>query len=209
MTKPTFSGASTGGGQPRARRKRRKLAPSQKYEVFTAVLTSSATQQELADRCGCTRQTIVALEKNRYVPSLALAFSFGFYGLIRKVVPVGPLVGLTVETLLLSVPATAYLIYVDHAGRGAFLNAGASITLLLMGAALVTGLPLLLFTMGTKLLRLATVGFLQYIAPSCTFLLAVFIYREPLVPAQLFTFGLIWTALAIYSYDSVRQYRIA
>lgn len=141
--------------------------------------------------------------------SLALAFSFGFYGLIRKVVPVGPLVGLTVETLLLSVPATAYLIYIDHAGRGAFLNAGAPITLLLMGAALVTGLPLLLFTMGTKLLRLATVGFLQYIAPSCTFLLAVFIYREPLVPAQLFTFGLIWTALAVYSYDSVRQYRIA
>ncbi len=141
--------------------------------------------------------------------SLALAFSFGFYGLIRKVVPVGPLVGLTVETLLLSVPATAYLIYIDHAGHGAFLNAGTPITLLLMGAALVTGLPLLLFTMGTKLLRLATVGFLQYIAPSCTFLLAVFIYREPLVPAQLFTFGLIWTALAIYSYDSVRQYRIA
>jgi len=139
--------------------------------------------------------------------SLALAFSFGFYGLIRKVVPVGPLVGLTVETLLLSVPATAYLIYIDHAGRGAFLNAGASITLLLMGAALVTGLPLLLFTMGTKLLRLATVGFLQYIAPSCTFLLAVFIYREPLVPAQLFTFGLIWTALAIYSYDSVKAYK--
>ena len=70
----------------------------------------------------------------------------------------------------------------------------------------MTGLPLLLFTMGTKLLRLSTVGFLQYIAPSCTFLLAVLVYREPLVPAQLITFGLIWTALAIYSYDSVSQY---
>ena len=139
--------------------------------------------------------------------SLTLAFSFGFYGLIRKVAPVGPLVGLTVETLLLSIPATAYLIYLDHTGRGAFLAGGTAMTLLLMGSALVTGLPLLLFTMGTKLLRLTTLGFLQYIAPSCTFLLAVFIYHEPLVPAQLFTFGMIWTALAIYSYDSVRQYR--
>jgi chloramphenicol-sensitive protein RarD len=141
--------------------------------------------------------------------SLALAFSFGFYGLIRKVAPVSALVGLTVETLLLSIPATGYLVYLDYAGRGAFLNAGKSITLLLMGAALVTGLPLLLFTMGTKMLRLSTIGFLQYIAPSCTFLLAVFIYREPLVPSQLITFGLIWTALAIYSYDSLRQYRPA
>ena len=139
--------------------------------------------------------------------SLALAFSFGFYGLIRKVAPVSALVGLTVETLLLSVPATAYLVYLDHIGRGAFLNAGTAITLLLMGTALVTGLPLLLFTMGAKLLRLSTVGFLQYIAPSCTFFLAVFIYREPLVPAQLITFGLIWTALAIYSYDSVMAHK--
>ena len=139
--------------------------------------------------------------------SLALAFSFGFYGLIRKVAPVSALVGLTVETLLLSIPATGYLVYLGHAGRGAFLNAGPSITLLLMGTALMTGLPLLLFTMGTKLLRLATVGFLQYIAPSCTFLLAVFIYREPLMPAQLLTFGLIWAALAIYSYDSLMTYK--
>ena len=139
--------------------------------------------------------------------SLALAFSFGFYGLIRKVAPVGPLVGLTVETLLLSIPATAYLVYLDHAGRGAFIDAGIAITFLLMGAALVTGLPLLLFTTGAKLLRLSTVGFLQYIAPSCTFLLAVFVYREPIVPAQLITFGMIWTALAIYSYDSVRAYK--
>jgi chloramphenicol-sensitive protein RarD len=135
--------------------------------------------------------------------SLTLAVSFGLYGLIRKVAPVGALAGLTIETMLLSIPATAYLVYLDHTGRGAFLNAGLSTTLLLMGAALVTGLPLLLFTMGARRLRLSTLGFLQYIAPSCTFLLAVFIYREPIVPAQLFTFGMIWTALAIYSYDSV------
>jgi chloramphenicol-sensitive protein RarD len=139
--------------------------------------------------------------------SLALAFSFGLYGLVRKVAPVSALVGLTLETFLLSIPAAAYLVYIDGAGRGAFMHAGTTISFLLVGAALVTGLPLLLFTMGARLLRLSTVGFLQYIAPSCTFLLAVLVYREPLVPAQLFTFGMIWSALAIYSYDSVLAHR--
>ena len=139
--------------------------------------------------------------------SLALAFSFGFYGLVRKVAPVGALVGLTLETFLLSIPAVAYLIYLDWAAGGAFIHAGTTVSLLLVGAALVTGLPLLLFTMGARMLRLSTVGFLQYIAPSCTFLLAVFIYREPLVPSQLFTFAMIWTALAIYSYDSLAVHK--
>ena len=139
--------------------------------------------------------------------SLALAFSFGFYGLIRKVAPVSPLVGLTVETLLLAVPATAYLIYLDRTGVGAFLRADVSTSLLLMGAALVTGLPLLLFTKGTKRLHLTTIGFLQYIAPSGTFLLAIFVYQEPLQSAQLLTFILIWSALALYSWDSMMHTR--
>jgi chloramphenicol-sensitive protein RarD len=139
--------------------------------------------------------------------SLALAFSFGFYGLIRKVAPVGPLVGLTVETALLTVPALAYLVYLDRMGVGAFLRTDAATSLLLMGAALVTGLPLLLFTNGTKRLHLTTIGFLQYIAPSGTFLLAIFVYHEPLRPAQLLTFILIWSALALYSLDSAMHTR--
>ena len=139
--------------------------------------------------------------------SLALAFSFGFYGLIRKVAPVGPLVGLTVETALLTVPALAYLVYLDQLGVGAFLRTDAATSLLLMGAALVTGLPLLLFTNGTKRLHLTTIGFLQYIAPSGTFLLAIFVYHEPLRPAQLLTFILIWSALTLYSCDSVLHSR--
>jgi chloramphenicol-sensitive protein RarD len=139
--------------------------------------------------------------------SLALAFSFGFYGLIRKVAPVGPLVGLTVETLLLSVPATTYLVYLDRMGVGAFLRADVATSFLLMGAALVTGLPLLLFTNGTKRLHLTTIGFLQYIAPSGTFLLAIFVYHEPLRSAQLSTFILIWSALALYSWDALMHSR--
>lgn len=135
--------------------------------------------------------------------SLVLAVSFGVYGLVRKVAPVGPLVGLAVETLLLSIPATVYLIHLGRAGLGAFGRLGMLPSLLLVGSALVTAFPLLLFTRGTKLLHLSTIGFLQYIAPSCTFLLAVFVFREPVVPAQFVTFGLIWAALAIYSWDSL------
>ena len=139
--------------------------------------------------------------------SLALAFSFAFYGLIRKIAPVGALVGLTVETMLLSVPAVGYLVYIDTLGKGSFLRATTGTDLLLMGAALMTALPLLLFTVGARRLHLSTIGFLQYIAPSCTFLLAMLVYSEPLLPGQMLTFLLIWTALIIYSADSVRHYR--
>jgi len=140
--------------------------------------------------------------------SLGLAFSFGFYALIRKTAPVGSLVGLTVETMLLTIPAVGYLVYLDRVGRGAFLHIGLGVDLLLMAAALVTALPLVLFTRGARRLRLATMGFLQYIAPTGTFLLAVFLWGEPLSSSQLLTFALIWTALAIYSTDSVRTYRM-
>ena len=139
--------------------------------------------------------------------SLSLAFSFGFYGLIRKIAPVGALVGLTVETLVLSLPATAYLVFLDTAGRGSFLRAGAGVSTLLMGAALVTALPLLLFTVGARRLHYTTMGFLQYIAPSCTFLLATLIYHEPLNTGQLAAFALIWTALFLYSLDAAGAYR--
>jgi chloramphenicol-sensitive protein RarD len=79
--------------------------------------------------------------------------------------------------------------------------------LLLMGAALVTAVPLLLFTAGARLLHLTTMGFLQYIAPSCTFLLAVFVYGEPFARAQVITFVIIWSALAVFSTDAVIHYR--
>jgi chloramphenicol-sensitive protein RarD len=139
--------------------------------------------------------------------SLYLAFSFGFYGLIRKVAPVSALIGLTVETLLLLLPALGCLIYFDTIGAGAFLRVNMKTTVLLMCAALITAPPLLFFTTGARRLHLSTVGILQYIAPSSTFLLAVFIYHEPFRAAQLWTFVLIWSALIIYSTDSVLHYR--
>jgi chloramphenicol-sensitive protein RarD len=139
--------------------------------------------------------------------ALALAMSFGLYGLIRKVAPVGALVGLTVETLLLSIPALVYLIYLDRQGSGTIFRVSLKLDLLLMGCALVTAVPLLFFTLGARRLYLTTLGLLQYIAPSCMFVLAVFLFREPFSSVQVVTFGLIWLALAIYSTDSMRYYR--
>ena len=139
--------------------------------------------------------------------ALALAVSFGFYGLIRKVAPVSAMVGLTVETLLLALPAAAYLGWLDSRGAGAFLRVDAQTDLLLMGAALMTALPLLLFTLATRRLTFSTVGILQYLSPSCTFLLAVLVYHEPVARGQWLTFVLIWAALVVYSVDSIRCYR--
>jgi chloramphenicol-sensitive protein RarD len=139
--------------------------------------------------------------------ALALAVSFGIYGLIRKVAPVGSVAGLTVETLLLSIPALAYLVYLDHLGQGSIFRVSLKLDLMLIGCAVVTAMPLLFFTLGARRLYLSTLGLLQYIAPSCMFVLAVFLFREPFASVQVITFILIWTALAIYSADSVRYYR--
>jgi len=139
--------------------------------------------------------------------ALSLAFSFGFYALIRKVAPVSAFVGLSLEILFLSGPALVYLIFLNSKDAGALFHMGIKMDFFLMGTAFLTAFPLLLFISGTRRLNLSTVGFLQYIAPSCMFLLGVFLYNEPISRVQILTFALIWTALCIYSTDSVRYYR--
>lgn len=139
--------------------------------------------------------------------ALILAVSFGFYGLIRKIAPVGALVGLTMETMLLSIPALVILLHLDSRGAGSIFRISLKIDLLLIGCSVVTAVPLVLFALGARRLYLSTLGLLQYIAPSCMFSLAVFLFREPFSSAQVVTFILIWTALAIYSQDSLRYYR--
>ena len=141
--------------------------------------------------------------------ALSLAFAFGFYGLIRKVAPVSSLVGLSAEMLFLAVPALAYIVFLDNNGTGALFRISIKIDLFLMGAAFLTALPLLLFTRGARRLNLSTLGFLQYLSPSCMFLLGVYLYNEPLLNAQVLTFVLIWTALFIYSTDSAMYYRLS
>ena len=139
--------------------------------------------------------------------AICLAMSFGLYGLIRKVAPVSPLVGLTVETLLLSLPAIGYLLYLDFQGTGTIFRVSLKFDLLLIGCAPLTAVPLLFFTAGAKRLYLSTVGLMQYIGPSGMFLLAVFYYHEPFSTAQIWTFIMIWTALAVYSTDSVLYFK--
>ena len=139
--------------------------------------------------------------------ALALASSFGLYGLIRKVAPVGALIGLSVEILLMTTPAAAYLIYHMAKGSGSFLRGSIHVDLLLLGTSVLTVVPLTLFTAGARRINLSTVGLLQYIAPTGIFLLAVFYYHEPFTRAQIWTFVMIWTALAIYSTDSVIYFR--
>jgi chloramphenicol-sensitive protein RarD len=139
--------------------------------------------------------------------ALALASSFGVYGLIRKVAPVGPLVGLFIEVMLLAAPAASYLIYLGAEGSASFLHISTRIDLFLVGTSVLTVVPLTLFTAGARRINLSTLGLLQYIAPTGLFLLAVFYYHEPFSMAQVWTFIMIWTALIIYSTDSVNYYR--
>ena len=133
--------------------------------------------------------------------SLGLAFSFGFYGLLRKTVAADAVVGLTFETAALTPLCVGFLAWRERLGEAAFSHQGAGTDLLLVAAGAVTAVPLLLFTLGARRLPLSTVGLLQYIAPTCTFVLAVFLYSEPFTLAHGIAFALIWTALAIYTLD--------
>jgi chloramphenicol-sensitive protein RarD len=133
--------------------------------------------------------------------SLALAFSFGTYGLLRKQVPLDGLSGLFVETLLLVPLALLALLWLSQADLSHFL-AGTEVTLLLMASGVITALPLLAFAGAARRLRLATLGFLMYINPSIQFLIALVVFREPLSSVQLATFLLIWAGLALYSWSA-------
>lgn len=133
--------------------------------------------------------------------SLVLPVSFGFYSLLRKTVHADAVVGLTFETAALAPLAVGLLLRQEHLGVGALGHRGLTMDLLLVAAGLVTAVPLILFTLGVRRIPLSTAGLLQYIAPTCTFLLAVLLYGEPFTPTHALSFGLIWTALVIYSLD--------
>jgi chloramphenicol-sensitive protein RarD len=137
--------------------------------------------------------------------SLTVAFSFGFYGLLRKVAPVGALTGLTVETLLLLPFAAGYLIARLATGRATFLSGNSALDALLVMAGPVTAIPLLLFAAAARRLPLSTLGFLQYLSPTLQFLLAVVVYGEVFDRAKLAAFACIWTALALFAFHSVRR----
>lgn len=131
--------------------------------------------------------------------ALTVAVSWSLYGFLRKQSPLGSLAGLSVETALLTPVAGAYLLFLATRDGGALGHASAWQQVGVLSAGIVTAVPLLLFASGARRLPLATVGLLQYIVPSLTFLLGVFLYHEPLAPARLASFACIWAALALYS----------
>ncbi len=139
--------------------------------------------------------------------AFALAISFGFYGLLRKTAALGSLEGLALETTILFLPALAYLVYVEVAGTGSFGHAGATINILLAFTGVVTALPLIWFAYGARRVTLATVGILQYIAPTFQFLLGVLVYGEEFTDTRVIGFSVIWTALLIYSLEGIVQGR--
>jgi chloramphenicol-sensitive protein RarD len=130
--------------------------------------------------------------------SLVLALTFGCYGLFRKQIPVDPLTGLLIETGIAAPVAAAYLLHLGRHHTMAFLHGGWLTDVLLLLLGLVTAVPLLMFAAGARRLPLATVGFLQYLAPTMTFVLAVFVFGEPLGAARITTFALIWAGIAVY-----------
>ena len=142
----------------------------------------------------------VALDALPWI-ALTLAASFGIYGLMKKLAPLGPVQGLTFETGLLFIPAAIFLIVEELAGRGAFMHSGSLKNLLMLGAGPITTLPLLMFAAGVRRIPLSLVGMLQYINPTMQITIGVMLYDEPFTRVQLVGFGLVWSALALFAME--------
>ncbi len=141
--------------------------------------------------------------------ALALALTFGLYGLLRKKAATEAMLGLAVETLLLAPLALLFLADLAWRGSGAFGQHGVPTDALLVFAGVITVVPLVCFLQAANRLHLSTVGLMQYLAPTLNFLLAVAVYREPFTPAHGITFGCIWAALALYTFDALHVRRSA
>jgi chloramphenicol-sensitive protein RarD len=135
--------------------------------------------------------------------SLSLAFSFGLYGLVKKLSPLGSLHGLTLETGLVVIPALIYLLYAECAGQGSFGHAGIRSDLLLIGGGAVTTIPLLMFASAARRIPLTMIGIMQYIAPTLQFLLGVFVYNEAFTITKLIGFSMVWIALIVFWVEGV------
>lgn len=138
--------------------------------------------------------------------SLVLAVSFATYGVVKKYLTTGPVVSVTVEVVLLSPFALAWLISLHAQGAGHF-GTDIGTTLLLMLSGIVTAVPLILFSYATRRVALATVGLVQYLNPTLQFLVATLIFREAFTLWHAIAFAMIWTALAIYTVASLRRHR--
>lgn len=132
--------------------------------------------------------------------SLALASTFAVYGFLRKTLPIGPSQGFFLEVLILTIPAIGYLVWLAMRGEGHFTFAQPENMLLLILCGPATAVPLLLYGFGAKLLRISTIGIMQYSSPTVVFLIAIFLFNEPFSVWKMVAFVLIWIALIIYSW---------
>lgn len=130
--------------------------------------------------------------------SLVLALSFAVYGFLRKTLPVGPSQGFFLEVLILCVPCLAYLIWLETSGQGHFFDTSFNFYMLL-ASGVVTAVPLILFAFGAKLLRISTIGIMQYLAPTMIALIGVFVFGEPFGTGRMIAFALIASALVLYT----------
>jgi chloramphenicol-sensitive protein RarD len=137
--------------------------------------------------------------------SIVLAASFSFYGFGKKVARLDVLTGLTWETIIALPVSLIYLLYIQVQGTSTFASMPALNIVLLLLSGPATALPLFWFAKATRLLPLSLVGFIQYIAPTTSLLLAVFLFREPFTYWQLISFSFIWLALIVYSFVSFRK----
>ncbi|MBT8069829.1 MAG: EamA family transporter RarD [Gammaproteobacteria bacterium] len=137
--------------------------------------------------------------------AMTLAISFGVYGLLRKRLPVGPMLGLLWEIALMLVPAALYLLWLSSRSNLQFLHMSTGIDLLLIGSSVVTVLPLIWFNMAAQKLPLSILGFFQYLAPSMSFLIAVFLFDEPFTPGHAVAFACIWLALVMVSIEPFQR----
>jgi chloramphenicol-sensitive protein RarD len=139
--------------------------------------------------------------------ALSLTVTWGFYAYFKKMLPIGPNQGFALEVILLLPFALGYAAWLSARGEAVFLTSTPTDTLLLLGCGVITAVPLMIYANGAKLLKLSTIGILQYIAPTMIFLTAVFWFGEPFDSARLVAFALIWTALVIYTSALIRQSR--
>ena len=139
--------------------------------------------------------------------SIGLCISWGFYAFFRKTLPIGPNQGFFLEVLLLSVPALGYIVWLESTGQGHFGDTGPADVMWLLSCGIITAIPLMIYANGAKLLRLSTIGIMQYIAPTMIFFIAVFAFDEPFGTTKLIAFAFIWAALFIYSGAMLRSAR--
>lgn len=169
-----------------------KLSLSQKWAIALAALAV----------------IVLTLEAGKLpLVALGLTISWGAYAYLKKSLPIGPNQGFFLEILILTPFALGYILWAEITGTSHFIAGSTSDTVLLLCCGLVTAVPLMIYANGAKLLRLSTIGILQYIAPTMIFLTAVFIFGEPFGTARMIAFPMIWAALVIYTASMLRQAR--